>query len=151
MGIDTMIDFQGLGGKLKTLIDRLTATRAALLDNLDAAISTRAPAATALSNATWTSELASSLASAIRLDRAEILYISGATGAGAGQKNVDVTISAVTLGKAFAFVTGGFTSGMTPATAMARFTTPTNLHITYVNPNATSVAYSFTVVVVSFA
>ena len=62
----------GLPGKIKTLLDRLTAaragyldsinpavtgwnsTRAGYVDRLDAAVSTRAPASTALSNATWT-------------------------------------------------------------------------------------------------
>ena len=44
----------GLPGKIATLLDRLTATRATALDNLDAAISTRASAATAVSNATLT-------------------------------------------------------------------------------------------------
>lgn len=37
-----------------TLLDRLSDTRAAKIDNLDAAISTRAPASSALSTATWT-------------------------------------------------------------------------------------------------
>lgn len=41
-------------GKLKTLLDRLTATRAANLDKLDANITTRAAASSALSNAVWT-------------------------------------------------------------------------------------------------
>lgn len=45
----------GLPGKVKTLLDRLTATRAGYLDNLDAAVTTRAPSSTALSSATWTS------------------------------------------------------------------------------------------------
>lgn len=54
-----MIDFLlGVPGKLKTISDYLTtnwtATRATKVDNLDAAISTRAPASTALTNATWT-------------------------------------------------------------------------------------------------
>ena len=62
----------GLPGKIKTLLDRLTAaragyldsinpagtgwnsTRAGYVDRLDAAVSTRAPASTALSTATWT-------------------------------------------------------------------------------------------------
>ena len=48
--------------RAKTLIDRLTATRAANLDNLDAAITTRAASSTALSNATWTN------ARAVKLD-----------------------------------------------------------------------------------
>ena len=39
---------------ITTLTGRLTSTRAGYLDNLDAAISTRAAASTALSSATWT-------------------------------------------------------------------------------------------------
>lgn len=73
----------GVPGKLKTLIDRLTATRAANLDNLnatissrmpgtateqgriDVAISSRAPSSTALSNATWTDTKAGFLDAAV--------------------------------------------------------------------------------------
>lgn len=51
----------GVPGKLKTLIDRLTATRAANLDKLDANITTRAAAATALSNAVWSDARAGKL------------------------------------------------------------------------------------------
>ncbi len=43
----------GLSGLMKTLVDRLTATRAANLDNLDVATSTRAPSSTALSTSAW--------------------------------------------------------------------------------------------------
>lgn len=55
-----MIDFlAGVPGKLKSVYDHLTtylsSTRCAKIDNLDAAISTRAAAATALSSGTWTS------------------------------------------------------------------------------------------------
>ena len=50
----SMAPLLGLPGKVKTLIDRLTSTRATNLDNLDAAITTRAAASTALSSATWT-------------------------------------------------------------------------------------------------
>lgn len=39
---------------LTTLTGRLTSTRAGLLDNLDAAVTTRAPSSTALSTAQWT-------------------------------------------------------------------------------------------------
>lgn len=45
----------GVPGKLKTLLDRLTSTRATALDNLDAAISTRASASV------WHAGLASEL------------------------------------------------------------------------------------------
>lgn len=51
----------GLPGKLKTLTDRLTSGRAANLDNLDATMTSRAAASTALSNATWTDALAAKL------------------------------------------------------------------------------------------
>lgn len=51
----------GVPGKLKTLIDRLTATRAANLDKLDANITTRAAASTALSNAVWSDARAGKL------------------------------------------------------------------------------------------
>ena len=44
----------GVPGKLKTLLGRFTATRAAALDSLDASITSRAPAATAVSNAVLT-------------------------------------------------------------------------------------------------
>lgn len=44
----------GLPSKVKSLLDRLTATRAANLDSIDTTVSSRAPASTALSNATWT-------------------------------------------------------------------------------------------------
>lgn len=51
----------GVPGKLKTLIDRLTATRAANLDNLNATVSSRAAASTALSNAVWSDARAAKL------------------------------------------------------------------------------------------
>ena len=44
----------GLPGQLKTLLDRLTVTRAAKLDNIDAALSTLAAASTALDDTVWT-------------------------------------------------------------------------------------------------
>ena len=43
-----------LDDKLKALADRLTAARAEKIDNLDVAVSTRAPANTAVSNAVLT-------------------------------------------------------------------------------------------------
>lgn len=48
----------GIPGKMKTLLDRITSGRAANLDNLNATISSRAAASTALSNAVWTDALA---------------------------------------------------------------------------------------------
>lgn len=48
---------EGLGSSVSNLVSHIsnwTAERAAKLDNLDAAVSSRAPSNTALSNATWT-------------------------------------------------------------------------------------------------
>jgi len=68
------IFLNGVPGRLKTLIDRLvpsgsaetlTDTRLANLDDLDAAVSTRAPSSTALSTATWTPTKAGYLDAAI--------------------------------------------------------------------------------------
>ena len=44
----------GLPGRIKILIDRITSTRASNLDNLNATVSSRAPASTALSSSVWT-------------------------------------------------------------------------------------------------
>lgn len=52
---------KSIPGLVQTVLDRLTATRAGLIDNLDAAITSRAAAATALSNAVWTSARADQL------------------------------------------------------------------------------------------
>lgn len=51
----------GLPGKLKTLTDRLTSGRAANLDKLDALVSSRAPASTALLYTVWTDARAAKL------------------------------------------------------------------------------------------
>lgn len=51
----------GVPGKLKTLIERLTSTRVAKIDNLDATVSSRAAASTALSNGVWTDGRAEAL------------------------------------------------------------------------------------------
>lgn len=51
----------GIPGKMKTLLDRITSGRAANLDNLNATISSRAAAATALSNAVWTDALSAQM------------------------------------------------------------------------------------------
>lgn len=50
----SLAPLMGIPGKLKTLLDRLTATRAGYLDNLDATVSSRAPSSTALSTSNWT-------------------------------------------------------------------------------------------------
>lgn len=56
-----MPSFDASAGKLKKLLDRLSAARALLLDNLDVAISTRAAASSALLRTTWTNDRATKL------------------------------------------------------------------------------------------
>lgn len=51
----------GLPGRVTALLGRLTEPRAANLDRLDAAVTTRAPSATALSNLVWTDAIAAKL------------------------------------------------------------------------------------------
>lgn len=57
----------GLPGRVSALLGRLTETRANNLDRLDAAVTTRAPSATALSNLVWTDAIAAKL-SAMHVD-----------------------------------------------------------------------------------
>ena len=61
----SMAPLLGIPGKVKTLLDRLTAARATNLDNLDATVSTRAASATALSDAVWTGAKAAFLDKAV--------------------------------------------------------------------------------------
>ena len=94
----------GVPGKLKTLLDRLTAARATKLDNLDTAITTRAPSSTALSTATWTATRAGYLDGPISnaSKHAKLIatgYLSttrSGTGSGEDVSYYDVTISGVT-------------------------------------------------------
>ena len=51
----------GLPGRVTALLGRLTETRASNLDRLDAAVTSRAPAGTALSNLVWTDAIAAKL------------------------------------------------------------------------------------------
>ena len=51
----------GLPGRVSALLGRLTETRANNLDRLDAAVTSRAPAGTALSNLVWTDAIAAKL------------------------------------------------------------------------------------------
>lgn len=103
----------GVPGKLKTLLDRLTAGRAANLDNLNATISSRAPASTALSNTVWTDGLASNLAQPGLLGSVKSVQTgfvsSSSLSAGSGEdlQFVNVTISAVTTGKCIVSFVGG--------------------------------------------
>lgn len=54
----SMAYFAGIPGKIKVLLDRVTATRAANLDKLDATVSTRSTSTEVAKAATWTQALA---------------------------------------------------------------------------------------------
>lgn len=98
----------GVPGKLKTLIDRLTATRAANLDKLDANITTRAAAATALTNAVWTD------ARAGKLDLIGIKSIQrGGFNWGAAETTKSVAISSVTPTRAILLLSYSTTTSAT--------------------------------------
>lgn len=106
-----MLDFlAGVPGKLKTLIDRLTSTRAANLDNLDAAISTRAAASTALSTATWTATKAGYLDMAIsgvaRIKSIQQVNSSASTGVSSGTWSGSITVTTVDVTKTIFVWTG---------------------------------------------
>ena len=131
-----MIDFLlGVPGKLKTVLDRLTSTRAANLDNLDAAISTRAPASTALSTAQWTNTRAGLLDGIIQtsiIASIQTGYVSAAGTAGTGEdaKYVDITITAVaSVSKCVVLINGSLPAGYQATSCTARLTSTTNVRV----------------------
>ena len=93
-----------------------TSTRAAKLDSIDATVSSRAPASTALSTSTWTSTRAAKLdncdvaiSSVTPVQSIQTNYRSttaGTTGSGEDSKYTDVTITAVTMSKAYCYLQG---------------------------------------------
>lgn len=131
----------GLPGKIATLLGRLTSGRATNLDNLDAAISTRAPASTALSTATWSNALAAELdglapaVAAIPLGPVRSVQTgfkaadaAPSSGSGEDARYYDVTIAAVTnTAKCLVFwFPGNQNSGIA---VMPRLTSTTNLRL----------------------
>ncbi|WP_341649924.1 hypothetical protein [Thauera humireducens] len=109
----------GVPGKLKTLLDRLTATRAANLDNLNATVTSRAPAATALSNAVWTDARAAKLDAGVLatgvVRSVQGGWVNAAPSTGTidteDHKYCDVTISAVDVSRSTVVFVGGSTTG----------------------------------------
>lgn len=145
----------GVPGKLKTLLDRLTATRAANLDRLDETISSRAAASTALSNAVWTNTRAGRLDASVLVNGViksiQTHAVVGATGlqTGTGEdlRYKDVTISAVDTTRAIIILHGGgadylvnngTTSVNTFAPVLLRFTSAANVRIACANSAASS-------------
>lgn len=146
-----MISFLlGLSGRLKAVYDYLVAnlstTRAAKIDNLDAAMSTRAAAATALSIAVWTNGTAGKINSGgipgtVKSIQTGFANSTSTAGAGEDAKYLDVAITAVaSTAKCVVLVipdfynhfisdTYGGNYQVFPAIRSARLTSTTNLRL----------------------
>lgn len=101
-----MIDWLGLVPKLTAIYDAIVAALASIL----AAIAGRAPAASALSNATWTDAKAgyldAAVSSAARIKSIQHLNGSANAGSGNGYFQCDYAITAVNPAKAFVIFNG---------------------------------------------
>lgn len=126
----------GVPGKLKSLTDRLTATRAANLDYLNASISSTAPAITAVSNADYTAARAAKLSNIIENSvlnsNIQTGYANlGNTGTGASPDELyilDVTVSAVVIAKTVVDVKTSLRN-TADGDVIGRMTTTTNLRL----------------------
>ena len=89
----------GVPGKIKTLLDRLTSTRAEKLDKLDQldkfddTISSRAPASTALLNTTWSDQRAVNIDATISSRAPASTALLNTTWSDQRAVNIDATIS----------------------------------------------------------
>lgn len=129
-----MIEFLlAVPGRTKKLLDRLTATRAANLDYLDVAVSTRAAAATAVSNADYTAARAAKLDNVIL---ASVLNSNiqtgfvgniGTVGTAEDEYYTDVAISSVVIAKSLVII-HQWGDASRPAVT-ARLTSTTNLRL----------------------
>lgn len=133
-----MIDFLlGVPGKLKTISDYLTtnlaAVRTAKIDQLDASVSSRASASTALSNATWTNGRAAQLdliaaptgaIQSIQTGMASSITTIGGT----LTSKIDITVSAVVVAKTIVF-TQNASQTTTPLQLAGYMSSTTNLRL----------------------
>lgn len=146
------IGLEGLPGKMKILLDRLTHERAQALLNLDQPVSQCAPASTALLRSVWTDGLAGALATTVRLNRAEMLSIIGAASGGA-LVLATRTIASVTIGKCILIPVGGVvindTAAASPAFALT-LQNSTTVQLRFTLPGAGTVAYSCTFALLAF-
>ena len=146
-----MFDFiAGLPGQMATLLARLTATRATNLDNLDAAVSTRAAASTALSTATWTGARAANLDTIPSLLTSAIKSIQQISLSLASVSSASATITSVNTAKAIVVPAGAWLSGGTSITAadtavMLNMTSATNVTATRGTSNGTLAVRFFVV------
>jgi len=154
----------GLPGRIKILIDRITSTRASNLDNLNATVSSRAPASTALSSSVWTGTRAGYLDASIA-DRASQSSVDAIPTSpiksvqrgllivgGSDSPPYNVTISSVDLGKSvLTFSYGGDVAAeLTPERLLwGRLTSSTNIRFDKYRPG--SLIYTIAWEVVEYA
>jgi len=160
-----MIDFLlGVPGKLATIYTHLTthlgSTRAAKIDNLDAAISTRSAAATALSTATWTGTRAGYLDNlndggipgTVKSIQTDVFYATTGTVAGTGEDDQykDITITSVTTAKSVVTIQPIIDPTYGPVATTARLTSATNLRISNSDSNSNFIGARWTVIEYDF-
>ena len=151
----------GLPGRIKILIDRITSTRASNLDNLDGAVSSRAPASTALSSSVWTGTRAGYLDASIsgRASQSSVDAIPASpiksvqrgllTVGGADAPPYNVTISAVDLGKSvLTFSYGNSSSAELRSDRLlwGRLTSSTNIRFDKCRPGVSTYTIAWEVV-----
>ena len=151
----------GLPGRIKILIDRITSTRASNLDNLNATVSSRAPASTALSSSVWTGTKAGYVDTAIsgRASQSSVDAIPTSpiesvqrgllTVGGADAPPYNVTISSVDLGKSvLTFSYGEDNAGaLTPERLLwGRLTSSTNIRFDKYRPGVSTYTIAWEVV-----
>ena len=151
----------GIPGKLKTVIDYLntnmSTARTAKIDNLDAAISTRAPSSTALSTATWDATKAGYLDMAVSgVARIKsIQHINSTQSAGNDPAGVyaTITINSVSVSKTIVIFNGVSGSNSTTWSAGGgRLHLSSSTQLTFAASRDSSDAFNFTInaVVVEF-
>lgn len=132
-----MIDISGASGRLKAIYTYLTsylsATRCAKIDNLDTTLTSRAPASTAVSSATWTAARAGYLdklnaggipGTVKSIQTGYLAVIAGVAGTGEDAYYRDITISTVVVAKCVVTVGGNhLASGSTMQTGRVIGTT----------------------------
>ena len=138
-----MIDFLlGVPGKLKTVIDHLqtylSSTRCAKIDNLDTPLTSRAPASTALSTATWTPTKAGHIDAAITSRMASIKAIyRGTITVPFGAVSATATITSVDTAKSLIFNLGAQNDGTEAPNVRLELTNGTTITASKTNYSGT--------------
>lgn len=145
----SMAFLKGIPGKLTTFMNYLTSTRAAKLDQLDAAMSSRAAAADYTAgraakidnlDAAVTSRLATCINS---IQTGTVNTGTFSSGAGIDTKYVDVTITSVNTAKSVVIINGfGCNAGDILFPPCGRLTSATNLRISAGGFNAGDVMFA---------